>query len=349
MTEQAIDPAVVARVRKLLNLSKNDAASENEREQSATHAQRLMMEHNISVAMVEASNETSTVAKRQKNTHVGNAMYEWQRGLMFSIATTCFVTVTSTTGRNQWNQRVKSYVLVGREENVISCQLLFDYLRQAIDRLAREYAGAGRAFSNEASSFKKGCAARLGDRLLERHRKALAEQKAQAQQASAKSGLPALIMEDFAEMEACANEDFRLGLAQGTTAHLKFVYARKSDALNAVWDVFCTKEWQEVEDHETLNQKADEIAMEKIAAAGLTPAETKSALEYARNAVHWHVQEAAHRKNPKKHRSVYRSYRRASAGSRDNTNYSAFNAGSDAGSRVSLDRQAAHSPLKQIG
>jgi len=74
-----INVAIVARIRKLMNLSKNDAASDNEREQSAAHAQRLMMDHNISLATVEASQDTSTIIRRMKQARKGYAQYDWQR------------------------------------------------------------------------------------------------------------------------------------------------------------------------------------------------------------------------------------------------------------------------------
>ena len=353
--QTAIDPAVVARVRKLMNLSKDGAASENEQEIAASHAQRLMMEHNISVAMVEASHDTSTVVRRKKEGHVGHAMYEWQEDLMARCATTSFVTVTNTvttaqgTGRAGTAHRVKGYVLVGREENVVSCRIMFDYLRTTTERLAREYAGPGRALSNEAMSFKKGCAARVGSRLLTRHREALAAQRAASECAAKTGNALTIIMEDFAEAEACANEDFKLGLTPGTTAHRKYFYARQGDAYLAVQDALSDVAYADVDDLAMLKQKSDELATATVAAAGLTDEELARVLDYARYAVTNHIQAIKERRNPKKaRRSRARSWGRSKS---DNTNYDAYTAGSEAGSRVGLDRQADHgaASVKKIG
>lgn len=350
--QSTIDPAVVARIRKLLNLSKDGAASDNEQEQAASKAQKLMLEHNVSVATVEASNETSTVAKRKKESSKGSAMYEWQQGLMQATAHTnfCFVTV-----RQSWNgyrYMPKGYDLVGREENVVSTQLLFDYLRSTVERLAQDYVDGDyrRKMSVEAMSFKRGCADRICSRLYERHREALAAQKSAVQ-----SGGNALvpIMEDWAESERCANQDFRDGLPPGTTAHRKFVSARRENAWDAVHEALASDTYRNVDDKAMLDQVARAKIDEAIGAAGLTAEEMHKIHQYVKDSViDRHIERveiaAGKRKAPKPSRGgrAY-SYRR-SYGPR--TDYHAERAGESAGRNVSLDRQVGGSAsLKRIG
>ena len=357
MTDQAINPAAVARIRKLLSLSRDGAASENEQEIAAAHAQRLMIEHNVSVAQAEAAQDVSKIARRQKDTHVGHAMYEWQRDLMAATATTCFVTVISTSVQaagsySTGKHRIKSYDLVGREENVVGCRILFDYLRATTERLSREFAGGNsQALGNAAHSFKKGCAERLISRLLQRHREALAEQRAKTEEARAASGgtAVAVFLEDFAEAAECANDDFRLGLPPGTTARKRYVSTQLGKAYNAVAKALADEAYATVDDRTQLDQRASEVLAETLAHAGLDPEETVRAKAYAGWAVSAHIDAVKESKSPSKKRRAASRSRSWGRVKKDTTNYSAFRAGDAAGKTVSLDRQAGHAPLKQIG
>jgi len=347
-----INVAIVARIRKLMNLSKNDAASDNEREQSAAHAQRLMMDHNISLATVEASQDTSTIIRRMKQARKGYAQYDWQRTLMSSVATVNFAMVTTDF---EWKKRRwyrTGFELVGREENVIGASVMFDYLRSTVERLARNHVGGDhlKLMTKKAMSFKTGCAEQLTQRLLERHRAALAEQKATANAARQASGGTALvvIMEDYAEQERCANEDFRCGLPPGTTAHNKFIAKRKNEAWGAAREILQREEFKGVDDEAMLNQAIVEAIFVKIAGAGLTDKELSEVVAYGRDdQVRAHIANARGVK-PKGRRGGGRHYRSYSR--QDRTDWSAHSAGSEAGKSVNLDKQvdrrAAHKAIE---
>jgi hypothetical protein len=344
-TQAAIDPALVARVRKLLNLSKDGAASENEQEIAAQHAQRLMLEHNISVATVEASHDTSTIVRRKKEKQKGTAMYAWQQNLMSAVATSNFTFVTVNQDWNGYRWMPKGYDLVGREENIVGTQIMFEYLRATIERLAQDYVGGDyRAkMSTEAMSFKAGCAERVPDRVIQRHRQALADQRAAAE--AARAGAPtgtalAVIMEDYAEAERCANEDFRLDLPAGTTARRKVVAKTSSNAYRAVLDAL--RPLGESKDAALLTQVATAAVAELgLEALALTDAERESLMDYA---VHSTVNS---RVNPSKP-SRRGGWGRSSASTK--INYTAHDAGRRAGNSVGLDKQVGgRATPKQIG
>lgn len=275
MTQVAPEIAIVARARKLLNMSKDGGASENEREMASARFQKLMMEHNISMATVEASSNTSTVSRRKKDKSTGYAAYEWQQGLMRYVAEVNFCVVTTD---YSWKRRryASGYTLVGREENVVSANILFDYLRTSVERLARAHVGGNHLLlmSVAAMSFKQGCASRLRDRLMQRHKAAIAEQRAKAEEARGSSS-HALVpfMEDFAEAERCFNEDFRLGLEPGTTAKRQKTYNLKSKAFDVAVDAIRDAKLNDVDDRAIIKQAVDSPISDVFANCGFAPEE----------------------------------------------------------------------------
>ncbi len=330
MTDQStINPAIVSKIKKLLNLAKDGAASESEQEQAAAHAQRLMLEHNISVATAESHHEQSRVTRRAKENTKGYAYMEWQRKLMSAIATSSFVTVTSQMEWRKGQWRTTGYELVGREENVISASITFDYLRTTVERLAKDFVGweCKRFMSNEAVSFKKGCAERITARVTQRHRDAMNAQR-EAAQASNTSGTALVpIMADFAEAEKCANEDFRLNLAPGTTARKHYVSSLMTAGFIKVRDLFDT-DYKDVTDKLMLRQAADAAVLDIILPAGFNEEEHERFMNYAVvGEIDIHVERIEEKKNPGKKRKQHRSPRSWYSAPTSTLNHSAYSAG----------------------
>jgi hypothetical protein len=226
----AVDPKIVSRIQKLLALARDGGATEAEAETAMSMAQAAMMEHNISVAMVEAgggqSDDTRTTAETE-----GRAMYEYQRNLMAAVAKVNFCSVNVVTEK-RWKRRgfgtKRSYQIIGRVSNVTSAQQMFDYLCSTIERVLGDHIdGNSQRMSRFAMSFKEGCADRLIARLQERHRAQLREQKRRAAEENARRAHPSyasdgkglvVIMEDYEQRERDLNWDHEYGLAPGTTA-----------------------------------------------------------------------------------------------------------------------------------
>lgn len=215
---------VIQRIRKLMALTEGRGCSEAEAALAASHVQRLLAEHNLSMAAVavhSASDRTRGEAKFRQ-------VYKWQRRLMKALGETNYCTVLERTvflgadGKPaEWGKPVfDGYDLIGRIDNVATTRLMFEYLLQAIDRLAKEFARDPLLYFTRAThSFREGCADRLIERVKQRYEALLAEQEAEAKARPPSNGssLPALILRDVMQDEKDLNEDYRLGLEPGTT------------------------------------------------------------------------------------------------------------------------------------
>jgi hypothetical protein len=223
-----IDPKVVERVQKLLNLARNGGATEGEAAAAMDRAEAIMHANNLSMAMIEA-NGGHAVEKRLKDSFNGRANFRWQRWLMEEIAKSmfCYVAVVETRANIRYGatRRMQTgYELIGRIGNVTAALQMFEYLNQTIARLRKDYGGSAR----DGGLFAEGVAARLQERIRTRHADLLRKQKeeAHAQSAAAearrKSGdnsgfAVVVVMEDFAKSEAEANNDLKNGWPVGTT------------------------------------------------------------------------------------------------------------------------------------
>lgn len=242
--QQNIDPKVIARIKKMLHLANHGTASEGEANNAAEMAQKIMMEHNISMAMVEGASLDGS--GRTKTKDEGNAKYAFQRELMVACAEVNFVYQEVNYDHRGTYRKATGYTLIGREANVVACKTLFEYLFQTIDRLGLEYVGDERLqYGIPANSFKEGCAARIGERLRERHRENLAEQARKAREANAAARHPAatgtaltVVMTDYAQDEKDRNEDLRLGKPEGFTANKRLMATRASEITAALEDAF---------------------------------------------------------------------------------------------------------------
>lgn len=241
---QTIDPKVIARLKKMLHLANHGSANEGEANNAAEIAQKIMLEHNISMAMVESA--TLDGAGRKKSKESGNAKYAFQRDLMAACAEVNFVFQEVNYDWSGTYKKATGYTLIGREANVVAAKILFEYLFQTIDRLGVEFVGNETlAYSIQANSFKEGCSARIGERLRERHRQQLADQAREARERNAAAAHPAststalaVVMTDYAQDERDSNEDLRLGKPEGYTKHRRLMATRRSEITAALEDAF---------------------------------------------------------------------------------------------------------------
>lgn len=212
------------KIKKLLKLA-NGNTTEGEATAAMQKVQELLADYNLTMAQVEAANTDSTKtaeapdSKRTKEQHDKSALYKYQRNLMRTIAECNFCIYW--TGENKvWRKSryVTTYyhVLIGREANVVSARLLFDYLNSTIEKLATAIYPSPTNLSKSAICWKEGCAARLCERLLERKWAADKEQQEKAQQAQSTTAL--VLLSDVRTNERDLNYDFMCNQAPGTTA-----------------------------------------------------------------------------------------------------------------------------------
>jgi hypothetical protein len=224
-----VNETIVQRIHKLMALTTERGASEAEAALAAEHVQRLLAEHNLTMSVVEArGGSTGTEGKRVKEGYGKRQVYRWQRDLMQRIAELNFCRV-SLKFTHKWNKAsvFDGYELIGRQANVITTQVMFEYLTQTIERLARDDVGNDptQYFTRRAHSFKEGCSDRLSTRLRNKREELVAEQErkareqeVQARHPGAASGSAIMLLTDVIQQEKDLNNDLAQGWAPGTTA-----------------------------------------------------------------------------------------------------------------------------------
>lgn len=228
MTAQ-IDRKTLDKIRKLMNLAKDGGATEGEASVAMEKAREIMAANNLSMAQLEASGKSGGEGSaRLKSGMKGKALYKYQQSLMATIADTNFCAVLVDSERRGNRYIDTGYTVIGREVNVAAVANMFDYLNASLERIVTPHLESNsQRLSRWAVSFKEGAAQRLAERLRERHQEKLAEQSAAARaqreaQAnssnSSASGALVVVMEDFAQAEADANLEHRMGWEPGDAA-----------------------------------------------------------------------------------------------------------------------------------
>lgn len=181
--------------------------SEAEADNAMKMAQKLAMAHNLDLAQIEAAqNKTANapIIERVKDKVAGRAVYNWQRQLAKYVAEAwfCYYMVSE---RQEWRpahvkhkgktytaeersaltweerrviesegewkdgryQNTKAHIFVGRLGNVMTAQLMFQYLTQVIED-SLPITDNSQRLSRSAVSWREGCADRLCERLAQR-------------------------------------------------------------------------------------------------------------------------------------------------------------------------------------
>jgi len=344
-----VDPKIIVRLKSLLSLANHERTGEAEAQLAMQRAQELMFKHNLTMATIEA--QGAKAEGRLKDRADKNLMFKWQRELFAAVARVNFCYFTLLAKVTRGGEKIAGgYEIIGRESNVIAARNMYDYLSQAIARMVRDECGPSSSdqFTKFANSFRLGCVARLAERLNERHRATLAEQSRQAREANAAARHPeaattnalVIVMDDFAQAEADANEDVRLGQEIGTTA-------RKRKEREARWAK---------EDRERAEKKA-ELVRQGI------PEDVATYMAYGYDQAQ--AEQLAKPSEPKKETEAQkrkREEREARQDARDQARREAraqrearkidpdgYWKGHEAGGDIGLDDQVDHQPRKRLG
>ena len=194
---------VLERVRKMLRLAADAAATDGERDNALRMAHATLAKHNLSLAQAEAesgANAAERVARGRESCSSRNQ--PWAKHLAHAVARTCFCAYFSSPcaakGKVEHN-------FVGRAGNASTAQSLTAYL------LASITSQANREWKKQPNpgpwwtAFCKGASDRVAERC-----KALTEEAEREEQCRA------LVLANFAKVEASANALFireGLGLA----------------------------------------------------------------------------------------------------------------------------------------
>lgn len=307
--------------------------------------QELLAEYNLSMADLSTAPEADD--KRTKDKLDRSAMYQYQRELMEAIADAHYCMYWTSYSwkytRSGRTQRKPYHVLLGREVNVLSSQMMFDYVNKTIERLSTAIYGAQGNLSRSAISFKEGCASRLIERLQQRRREADEEQERKVREAEARakeyaaaakhpaaapqeapSAGALVLLTEVRQSEADLNNDFHYGYEPGTTAlrRLQNQARWEQDAKEA--------RERRIREAEELRQRIEAMTPKERDAYFKKQAE-EEAKEEERSKKYWDRQ------------------RRLEQERWNKKDHSAYSAGRRKGNEIGLDPQVGRADTKQIG
>jgi len=251
---------IIEKIQKLLALAGNNS-NEAEAAAAAAKAQEMLETYNLDMAEIEG-HQTGDHAQRT-NEKTQGAFYRYQTELWSELANINFCTMFTGKTYVPMEERVRNvkykryFKLVGRKVNVQITLNLGNYLLAAIERLTKDACKVqGEPTTGRwAMSFREGCTLRLRIKLRDRRRQREQEQaKAKANSHGSSDGRSLMVV-DYAEAEADANNDFIFGYEPGTTAARRKMREAQAQAANAE-----REQWERDNPEKAARQKAEQDA-----------------------------------------------------------------------------------------
>ncbi len=221
--------AAIEKVKKLMALAAGNA-NEHEAAAATERANFILAQMNLSMEELAASSGQDSSA-RSKDRLVGG-FYQHERDMWKAIAELNFcwyntvkVTYDDATAKKLKRRYAHHHQVIGRTVNILATQLMADYLLQTLERLTREYCELERPWekwmprSSTAVSFRKGAAERLIEKINDKRREVIMEERRkerEAQDAAKASGSTATagaltVISNLVKSEYQANYDFKYG------------------------------------------------------------------------------------------------------------------------------------------
>jgi len=167
MTEEK--ESILNRIQKLLKMSTENGASENEAMLAADKAQKLLQEHNLSIA--DLKDDSQTEPMDSEDVEVDRDL--WKGYIRNATAKLYFCKTYTTMKLDKHYKKVKVITFVGRKSNRMVATEMCKYFINTVDRLAaeefREVPGSRASINKMSHAFKQGCASKLSGRLRERY------------------------------------------------------------------------------------------------------------------------------------------------------------------------------------
>lgn len=230
--------SILRRIRALLALGSNNP-NEHEAAAAAQKAMELMEQHNLDAATLGTETSSSTFGERKQD-FVAGGLYGWQRNIWKAVAELNFCMYWAEKGLKKGDKY--QHKLLGSPTNVLSTQLMAEYLQQAIERLAKVKAkdGGYNVFCREMIAYREGAAQNVITRLnqlrwerLEADRKKAAEEKARQSHPGYASSGTGLVLASVIQSEADYNNDYINGYEPGFTARNRAEWEAKVAARQA--------------------------------------------------------------------------------------------------------------------
>ena len=161
--------SILKRIQKLLKMSIENGASENEAMLAADKAQKLLQEHNLSIADIKDDSQVEPMDS--EDVEVDRDL--WKGYIRNSTAKLYFCKTYTTMKLDRHYRRIKVITFVGRKSNRLVATEMCKYFINTIERLTAEEFKAvpgSRASINKMShAFKQGAASRLSKRLEDKY------------------------------------------------------------------------------------------------------------------------------------------------------------------------------------
>ena len=261
--------AVIAKVRKLLAMAEGNA-NEHEAAVAAMKAQELLEAYNLD--MITINRKTHEFQPRKDEKKAGG-LYKWQRNLWYATATLNFCKYYYHKGLSAGSQY--EHQVIGSHVNVVSTEVLAQYLEATVERLARNWVAENRPgrsiFIKEAIAFREGVAERISERLwkqryehVEAERKKRDEERAR-NKAQGIDTENALVLQDVINTEEDLNNDHIYGYPPGTSARNRVKREAEQEAADRTAEALLKiqEEWDKLHPEEAAKRKAREAAENK--------------------------------------------------------------------------------------
>lgn len=212
-----VQTRIIDKVEKLLALSANNPSQE-EAQVALDMAHQLLEEHNIEMALIEQKSGKPSLDGQRADQHSNGALYKWQASVWESSAKLNFCMYSRVKGLAKGSKYQNR--LIGRPENVIMTKHMAEYLQQAIERIAREWAkNRGlNIFASDAIIFREGVADTISTRLSSLRWEREQEARRREQEAAAQGTGTAVTIFGVKTREDDFNNDYVMGWEPGTTA-----------------------------------------------------------------------------------------------------------------------------------
>tara|TARA_R110000744_G_scaffold37459_1_gene85818 strand:- start:418 stop:1161 length:744 start_codon:yes stop_codon:yes gene_type:complete len=167
MTEEK--ESVLKRIQKLLQMSQENGASENEAMTAADKAQKLLQEHNLSIADIKDDSQAEPVDS--EDVEVDRDI--WKGYIRNATAKLYFCQTYQSNKLDKYYKKVKVTTFVGRKSNRMVATEMCKYFINTVDRLTveefRKVPGSRIDINKMSHAFKQGAATRLARRLREKY------------------------------------------------------------------------------------------------------------------------------------------------------------------------------------
>lgn len=160
---------VIKKIQKLLAVSKDKGASENEAMMAADMAQKLLQAHNLSLGEVKDNESIEPINEETFNVE----REAWKSWIIASTAKLYYCKTYTSSKLDDLYKKVKVTHFVGRESNRIVAKYMSDYFIETVERLAdnefERVPGNKSDLNKMKHAFKQGCSGRLSQRLRDKY------------------------------------------------------------------------------------------------------------------------------------------------------------------------------------